>query len=722
MYSNVEPPAKKHKKHKKEKDREKYDGDKIPTLSGTPGAARLKLILKVGGSSTPEHSDSPGPMSLNVNVPYEGEDSQHSSLSVSYSHIKKAKKKEKKKKKDKKHKHHHKEKKRKEKEELKLMGNYPIEAIDTGALTFTDMSEKKLFSASDIEMDDGNTNLSAVGSSREARLCVIKQRNEKQPLQKLLDHLYRTLEKKDPQQFFAWPVTDKIAPGYSQIIKQPMDFNTMKAKLDEGLYCNLIDFANDFQLMCNNAMVYNQPETIYYKAAKKLLQGGLKVLTPEKIRPLLAVIPSIQNLSEESLGFPLFPEPIPQEAGMSEINQSEEENQDFITLDPMKSEHYMPPHPYDPPDISGGFTDDFTPQEILQQARLAAREASHKLATKKPNSKMGFLRQRPDGSTSLAILTPYSGVTPGTQDQPISLGAFSGKITQGSVQLQAWKDAGRQSHRTLKPLVYGSFSSYAPHQDTTFASLTDEETELLRSTYGESTSIQYSESMIEFAKGCDYALQMVDEILNTLTRGEHSKTVNVIEERKKIQIEEAHARKVQEELDTEWNYVSTMSFTDDSYKQEAPECDNEQIDFDAVKSLNDLGIDTSFVDDFEQESRKGVTGKLQENAELLRNLEKYQSQRLKQATQSVSPYCQPVSKEEVDLADKVVENLIVMAQQVNPGQLVPTEYLRKAMGIALRTQQASEEAAKVNAPTSVSLPVLPATAVTTYTETVETPS
>ena len=37
---------------------------------------------------------------------------------------------------------------------------------------------------------------------------------------------------------------------------------------------------DDFYLMCNNAMVYNAPETIYYKAAKKLLQTGSKLLSP----------------------------------------------------------------------------------------------------------------------------------------------------------------------------------------------------------------------------------------------------------------------------------------------------------------------------------------------------------------------------------------------------------------------------------------------------------
>jgi hypothetical protein len=51
------------------------------------------------------------------------------------------------------------------------------------------------------------------------------------------------LEKKDPQKFFAWPVTDKIAPGYSSIISQPMDFRTMKIRLDNGEYETLMEFA-----------------------------------------------------------------------------------------------------------------------------------------------------------------------------------------------------------------------------------------------------------------------------------------------------------------------------------------------------------------------------------------------------------------------------------------------------------------------------------------------
>lgn len=35
----------------------------------------------------------------------------------------------------------------------------------------------------------------------------------------------------------------------------------------------------DFKVMCENAMIYNKPDTIYHKAARKLLHSGMKVLS-----------------------------------------------------------------------------------------------------------------------------------------------------------------------------------------------------------------------------------------------------------------------------------------------------------------------------------------------------------------------------------------------------------------------------------------------------------
>lgn len=79
-----------------------------------------------------------------------------------------------------------------------------------------------------------------IGSpGRELRTCVIKKLQERSPLSKALDHLLGLLEKKDPQNFFAWPVTENIAPGYSTIISNPMDFSTMRQKIEDNQYSNL---------------------------------------------------------------------------------------------------------------------------------------------------------------------------------------------------------------------------------------------------------------------------------------------------------------------------------------------------------------------------------------------------------------------------------------------------------------------------------------------------
>lgn len=48
--------------------------------------------------------------------------------------------------------------------------------------------------------------------------------------------------RKDPQDFFAWPVTDVIAPGYSSIIAHPIDFSTINKKIDDRDYKSVPDF------------------------------------------------------------------------------------------------------------------------------------------------------------------------------------------------------------------------------------------------------------------------------------------------------------------------------------------------------------------------------------------------------------------------------------------------------------------------------------------------
>ena len=61
-----------------------------------------------------------------------------------------------------------------------------------------------------------------------------EMQEKKQPntnLSRFLDYLLKLLQKKDSNNFFAVPVNDQFAPGYSKIIKTPMDFSTMRIKV-----------------------------------------------------------------------------------------------------------------------------------------------------------------------------------------------------------------------------------------------------------------------------------------------------------------------------------------------------------------------------------------------------------------------------------------------------------------------------------------------------------
>lgn len=53
---------------------------------------------------------------------------------------------------------------------------------------------------------------------------------------------YHLFCRKDANGFFAFPVTESIAPGYYSIITHPMDFSTMKAKIHNGEYRSVAEY------------------------------------------------------------------------------------------------------------------------------------------------------------------------------------------------------------------------------------------------------------------------------------------------------------------------------------------------------------------------------------------------------------------------------------------------------------------------------------------------
>ncbi|CAN6225360.1 unnamed protein product [Urochloa humidicola] len=96
------------------------------------------------------------------------------------------------------------------------------------------------------------------------------------PNKKLLLFILDRLQKKDTYGVFSEPVDPEELPDYFDIIKHPMDFSTIRKKLDKGAYSNLEQFEDDVFLICSNAMCYNSPDTIYYRQARGIQEIAKK--------------------------------------------------------------------------------------------------------------------------------------------------------------------------------------------------------------------------------------------------------------------------------------------------------------------------------------------------------------------------------------------------------------------------------------------------------------
>ncbi|KAL2346174.1 hypothetical protein Fmac_000174 [Flemingia macrophylla] len=113
------------------------------------------------------------------------------------------------------------------------------------------------------------------------------------PDKKLLLFILDRLQKKDTHGVFSEPVDPEELPDYHDIIKQPMDFGTVRKKLDKGLYPDLEQFEvgvaifwnrflecdlllKDVFLICSNAMQYNSADTIYHRQARAMQEIARK--------------------------------------------------------------------------------------------------------------------------------------------------------------------------------------------------------------------------------------------------------------------------------------------------------------------------------------------------------------------------------------------------------------------------------------------------------------
>ncbi|XP_058199107.1 uncharacterized protein LOC131314479 isoform X2 [Rhododendron vialii] len=108
---------------------------------------------------------------------------------------------------------------------------------------------------------------------------------QRMPEKRILEFVLDILQRRDTHEIFAQPVDQNEVEGYYSIIEEPMDFGTMRAKLQEEIYTTLEQFENDVFLITNNAMLFNSSSTIYFRQARAIHELAKRVFHTLKTEP-----------------------------------------------------------------------------------------------------------------------------------------------------------------------------------------------------------------------------------------------------------------------------------------------------------------------------------------------------------------------------------------------------------------------------------------------------
>ncbi|XP_059029544.1 bromodomain-containing protein 9 isoform X2 [Mustela lutreola] len=463
--------GKKHKKHKTEW-RSSYED-----YTDKPLEKPLKLVLKVGGSEVTELSGS-------------GHDSSYYDDRSDHERERHREKKKKKKKKAEKEKHLDDEERRKRKEEKKRKREKEHGDTEGEAEDF-DPGKK-------VEVEPP--------PDRPVRACRTQAaEHESTPIQQLLEHFLRQLQRKDPHGFFAFPVTDAIAPGYSMIIKHPMDFGTMKDKIVANEYKSVTEFKADFKLMCDNAMTYNRPDTVYYKLAKKILHAGFKMMSKQA-----ALLGSEDTAVEE---------PVPEVAPVQveTARKSKRPSREVISC------------MFEPEGNACSLTDSTAEEHVLALVEHAADEARDRISRLLPGGKMGYLRKNGDGGLLYSVVNTAEPDADEEETHPVDLSSLSSKLLPGFTTL------GFKDERRGKVTFLSSATTALSTHNSVFGDLKSDETELLYSAYGDETGVQCALSLQEFVKDSgSYSRKLVDDLLDQITGGDHSRLLFQLRQRRNV--------------------------------------------------------------------------------------------------------------------------------------------------------------------------------------------
>lgn len=487
----------------------------------------------------------------------------------------------------------------------------------------------------------------------------------KQQFHQFLHQLLKVIQQRDKQSYFAWPVTENIAPGYSKFISHPMDFSTMKKKIDQNCYLVIDHFKQDIKLICDNAMRFNGPDTVYYKAARKLWHDAKrKIFTKTYILEISKAFPEVSRIQ---LGLD-SPDELPMEVDHSNFKSEENgvfgddrsvskfaQSSDIAEVQDVEMEH-----------------DEMSGDQILESVEKSAKVAAERLTRAKPlGSHLTFFRQKEDGSTTLGIIGCPSS------EKTVTIENLVGPLQSGHPSLPPYREPECNRAKPIESITSPPFSSYLPSLDSSNATLTQEETQLLTSTYGEDEiGLHYSQSLLSFASDNDYVMNMVSSLLEVLTQGKHSNTMHKL---KDVQKEKKEKEKV-----TVKNDISDTD-TEKNLKDKGKIENGVQIDGnedDLILTSPNLVTNSEDVDLSVNLDQNGLQGQLDDQSNLVNELQHLNNRRLASSTNPIPP-----GDDELSLANLLCEKLThFISTNTTPGDITDPRAIRKALGVQIKSE------------------------------------
>lgn len=178
---------------------------------------------------------------------------------------------------------------------------------------------------------------------------------------------------------------------------------------------------------------------------------------------------------------------------------------------------------------------------------------------------------------------------------------------------------------------------------------------------------------------------LANGLLDVLTNGEHTKAMSDLYDMQCLNYEQAEVQKCFNE--TSLDAAAAAAETREQIEEEYEKYKYTTIDFNRLRSLNDIGIDVSFLDNIEAEMKNfELTRRLQEhlsnNLNLIEKLRATQNERLSQPLPPHLSQVQPPGQEETHLASQITQHLSDLAKKLPPAAIADPYSVRRAMGMS----------------------------------------